>query len=293
MSTSWNHDDLAADLAAHLRGNTRDRMVWIDMQLGPSGSPRPDVYTIECSYSRFIPIAYEVKVTRADFLSDVTSGKALRYLDFAGSLVFAVPAGLVDKGEIPPGCGLIVRGENGWRHTKKPTIQKVATLPRDAWMKLLLDGRGRDVGRGIEPKPRQANRWAQEERARKMLGEELGRMLRDRASARYHLEEEIKRLNEERAKTADQVRDLASQRVAGAQRELDAIHAAIAEAAQGLGLEKGVGAYEIRAALRALRPDEDARRLKDAAEMLRRHADGALRDAMEIERTLTTMEQQA
>lgn len=54
----WAHDDLAHDLASYLRGMT-DRRVWVDMQLGPSGSPRPDVYTIPCSFTRFTPLAYE------------------------------------------------------------------------------------------------------------------------------------------------------------------------------------------------------------------------------------------
>ena len=44
------HDELAADLAAHLRGERT--MVWTDMQLGSSGSVRPDVYTIAKSYVR-------------------------------------------------------------------------------------------------------------------------------------------------------------------------------------------------------------------------------------------------
>lgn len=39
------HDELAQSLAAHLRGDAR--MIWCDLQLGPSGSPRPDVYTID------------------------------------------------------------------------------------------------------------------------------------------------------------------------------------------------------------------------------------------------------
>jgi hypothetical protein len=33
----WGHNDLARDLAEHLRQNTA-RMVWEDMQLGPSGT---------------------------------------------------------------------------------------------------------------------------------------------------------------------------------------------------------------------------------------------------------------
>ena len=69
----WGHDELAKDLAQHL-ACSNDRMIWLDMQLGPSGSPRPDVFTAPKSYSGFKPIAYECKVSVSDFRSDITSG---------------------------------------------------------------------------------------------------------------------------------------------------------------------------------------------------------------------------
>lgn len=84
------HNDLMHALAANLRGNS-DRMVWEDMQLGPSGSPRPDVYTIMKSYTSPLPTAYECKVSVADFRGDVVSGKWQAYLRFAGAVVFVSP----------------------------------------------------------------------------------------------------------------------------------------------------------------------------------------------------------
>lgn len=38
------HDALAADLAAHLEAS-KAVTAWADMQLGPSGSPRPIIVT--------------------------------------------------------------------------------------------------------------------------------------------------------------------------------------------------------------------------------------------------------
>ena len=101
------HNDLAASLAGHLLGD--GRMVWCDMQLGPLPSPRPDVYTIDKSYRHPKPTAYEVKVSVADFRSDVTSGKWQVYRRFAGAVYFAVPAGLASPSDVPDGCGLYTR----------------------------------------------------------------------------------------------------------------------------------------------------------------------------------------
>lgn len=137
-SKQWSHDELMLDLAGHLRGNS-DRMVWTDMQLGPSGSPRPDCYSIMKSYSKPLPLAYECKVSVADFRSDVTSGKWSNYLKYAMGVIFAVPAGLINKTDVPKSAGLIVRGESGWKTVKGPTLNPVL-LPQAAMLKLLIDG---------------------------------------------------------------------------------------------------------------------------------------------------------
>ena len=140
------HDDLAASLAGHLRGP--DRMVWYDIQLGPSGSPRPDVYTLQKSFVRPTPMAYEVKVSTSDFRADVTAGKWQSYLTFACGVVFACHAGLLERADVPEHCGLIeLRGER-WRYAKRPTLRPVE-VPERAWLKLLIDGVAREGGAAL------------------------------------------------------------------------------------------------------------------------------------------------
>jgi len=175
MARDWRHDDLAEDLASHLRGST-DRMVWTDMQLGPAGSSRPDVFAIPTSYSRFQPIAYECKVTKSDFRADVTKGKYTDYLKFAAGVMFACPVGLLRKEDIPVGAGLIVRGPEGWRSLKKPTLTICESLPRTTWMKLLIDGSRRDIQRR-EVENERSLRSLNEHRAIQKLRAEFGEVV--------------------------------------------------------------------------------------------------------------------
>jgi hypothetical protein len=137
VADPWRHDDLAADLAVHLCAE--DRMVWQDLQLGPSGSIRPDVYTLQKSYTGPAPVAYECKISRSDFLADVTSGKWMNYLQVATAVYFAVPHGLIKRDEVPKGCGLYVRSERGWAALKRATRQP-CSLDADLLLKLLIDG---------------------------------------------------------------------------------------------------------------------------------------------------------
>lgn len=284
MST-WNHDALAEDLAGHLRGYARPAMIWTNMQLGPQGSPRPDVYTLEPTFMRIKAVAFECKVSRADFLCDVGKGKALGYLVYAGALVFATPKGLVRKDELPIGAGLIERGETSWRWVKKPTVNPLTELPFECWMKLLIDGRGRDQGMPQHPKPRPANEWVQQQRARKMLGDELGQLMADRDAAAMRLRVEIDKANQEtdsaRAMREESDR-LRRERVEVAlkdlRRELDEVAALV-------GMSSGTPAYALLKALRELRPERDRNRLDDAARALRDAAAAATRHADAIERS--------
>ncbi len=136
---AWEHNALADDLAAHLRGST-DRLVWTDMQLGPAGSPRPDVYAIPKSFAHWTPMAYEVKVTRSDFRADVTIGKWLAYRKYAAGVMFAAPVNLIEAREVPEHAGLMVRGDTGWRTLQRAVFQTLDNLPLETWIKLLLDG---------------------------------------------------------------------------------------------------------------------------------------------------------
>lgn len=185
---AWKHDDLAEDLAAHLRSDS-SRMVWTDMQMGPSGSSRPDVYVMDKRYSVFAPKSYEIKVSVSDFRSDVTSGKWQSYLDYSAAVIFAVPAGLITKNDIPDGCGLIVRHENVWRMAKKPTLQKIDTLPHKAWMKLLIDGAAREANRKYRKE--YFSHYQAQSKIKSEYGRELAALLSDVESAKELLNQRI------------------------------------------------------------------------------------------------------
>ncbi|WP_267459941.1 MmcB family DNA repair protein [Klebsiella michiganensis] len=172
------------------------------MQLGPSGTCRPDVYAMAHSYSKFCPIVYEVKVSMSDFRADVTAGKYTKYFKYAGGVVFAVPEGLLKKSDIPDGCGLMVRKESGWHTLKGPTMRQIDNLPRDAWIKLLMDGMTREVER-TQIKSRSYGSWFVERNLSKKHGEDVSRLVAQACMAKDRLESEIK-FAEERAKTVRQ-----------------------------------------------------------------------------------------
>ena len=236
-----SHDALARDLAQHLAGYSTPMVVWTDMQLGPSGSARPDVYTIEKTYSALRARVFEVKVSRADFLSDVTSGKYLRYAQFAGSITFATPVGLVSKDEVPAGCGLITRSEEGaWRYQRKPTLQPTPELPRNTWLKLVIDGCSRHLqSEASACKPRQASEWLNQQRMRKLAGEDLGLALANRDAALHKLNDET-----DRARAALEDRLARERESLRAQQE--EIESARRHAALALGLNPDVGWWQIR-----------------------------------------------
>lgn len=193
MKSIWTHDNLMYDLAEHL-GKNSDRIIWTDMQLGPSGSPRPDVYTIPKSYSNFKPIAYECKVTNADFRSDITKGKWQSYLKFASGVIFAVPAGLIAKEDIPKGCGLIIRGDNGWRVVKGPTLTPIKNnLPAEFWIKLVIDGVDRS---NQQMRQRHINHFKINAEVSKKYGSDLAKLLSNRERAEGELQNKIKYIQE-------------------------------------------------------------------------------------------------
>lgn len=213
---NWKHDDLANDLAGHLRGAS-DRRVWVDMQLGPAGSTRPDVYTMPCSFSRFTPLAYECKVSVSDFRADVTKGKYTDYLAYASGVIFACPAGLLKKEDIPKGAGLMVRGDEGWRTLKAPSLAKCPELPRSLWLKLVMDGERRDHERAAymeQHAKRDINEYRVIAKVREKFGEVIAAAVRDHLNQTTHrldrlrhdiaiqigtLEQDLLRLKERRA----------------------------------------------------------------------------------------------
>lgn len=82
--------------------------------------------------------AYEVKVSRSDFLVDVGRQKWRKYLDVCHRVYFATPAGLLKKSEIPPGAGLFVLGDGGWHVVKHAKYNEPPNLDVDAVLSILF-----------------------------------------------------------------------------------------------------------------------------------------------------------
>jgi len=229
------HDELQESLAVHLRGNT-DRMVWTNTQLGPSGSPRPDVFTIDKSYANFKADAYEIKVTVSDLRHDITAGKWQKYMQFAHRVWFAFPRGLVPVDTIPLQCGVILLGDGGWRAARKPVAQVLSTIPRDAWLKLLIESCPSQAV-GHRTAPRHASEWHLQDVMRKKLGQEAAELFskRDLANDRYQRE------TERRAGLAETLRketdDLLKRNRDEIQREQVMLDASMKNLARSLGLQ--------------------------------------------------------
>lgn len=194
-------------------------MAWCDLQLGPSGSPRPDVFTLFKSFVRPTPMAYECKVSISDFRADVTSGKWQSYLPFASGVYFACEAGLFSKADVPDGCGLIVLTNGNWRAAKKPTLRAVA-LPQDAWLKLLIDGVEREGPRY------RVKTWSESthlHRLSQQFGDVVGRTIRDRLAVDQEVEGrkyQAKRILSDAQRRAEEIRADATEHVEPLRKEL-------------------------------------------------------------------------
>lgn len=274
------HDELAFDLANHIRQKS-GRLVWTDMQLGPSGSPRPDVYSLEPSFVKFRPMAYEVKVSVADYRRDVTSGKWQTYLPYAAGITFAVPAGLIDKKELPEGCGLMTRSEAGWRTVKAPTLRPINTLPHEAWCKLLIDGLAIEVARSdMENRPRMTADWQAQRQVGKAVGEQVAQILSDRAAAQSYYEDQTRRIRElangENEMLRRQEKAILDEARAAAQLILEDRQ----ELAVALGLTPEATPRVIRNALREqisrLNRDSEIANLRETLNRVKRELDSAL-----------------
>lgn len=127
VNLTWTHKELLKDLKGFVSG-TED-YVCHEVNAGSRwlnpGAPIPDLLRIRKSYTRPDFIIYEVKASRSDFMSDITSGKWQKYLPYCSRLYFATPAhGVAKPEDIPKGIGWIVRGDQGWHVRKAPHVKE-------------------------------------------------------------------------------------------------------------------------------------------------------------------------
>lgn len=155
MLATITHNELATSLAAHLRSRHCDhRVTWENLEFSDWTDPtagfrcRPDVFSIfpTLDVTKCRPWTHEIKISRADFLSDVRSGKWRQYAKFSCRVYFAAPHGLIEPHELPSEAGLWERREAGWMLVKQATFCKGWTLPPRHLMKLILGRWGTYAG---------------------------------------------------------------------------------------------------------------------------------------------------
>jgi len=277
----WHHDELGADLGAHLRAGGK-HLTWENISVEGYSGCRPDVLAmVPWAYRSPGLVAYECKVSVSDFRSDVTSGKWMNYLQFCQGLTFAAPHGLIAAKDVPDKCGLILRSERGWRHVKKPTLQHF-DIPMALWVKLVstrpnspnIGVNSYDVTRNWDYYRSGFERQLREE-ARKKIGKRHGAAIARFLEAPDRAEKMIDDARAEAKMIVNHART-------SAQLEHENIQRAWAELRRMLDLPPDVQSYQVKQAIA-----ERARLLSESGpgQELTRLA-GVIRDAIKDSGTL-------
>ena len=142
------HHELGSRLCMHLQKNgflTWENVEFLNPDWSPSrswGVVRTDVFAcIPALKARSAaPAIYEVKVNRADFLADVAKlEKRTAYAAIAEAVYYCCPAGLIAKGEVPEGFGLVWEVAPGeFKIERKARRAKDFSLHADIAMTLMV-----------------------------------------------------------------------------------------------------------------------------------------------------------
>jgi hypothetical protein len=140
------HEMLVDRVAAEMQ--RAGRVVWRTLSLRaplvqPDGSTRwalamPDVFSIRHTTleQHVEPIVHEIKVSRADLLSDLRrSDKAAAYLALSGQCWYVLREGIASADEIPPAYGVMVARSSSL-DVERPAPQRAMKLPFAVWMAL-------------------------------------------------------------------------------------------------------------------------------------------------------------
>lgn len=101
-----------------------------------SGFRRMDAWSMRKSWAKPLVVAYEVKVSRSDFLRD---HKMQEYMAFCNELYVVAPKGVLSIDELPEGCGYLEVTSTGNRLlTRKKAQYRECVLPEEFYRGLLF-----------------------------------------------------------------------------------------------------------------------------------------------------------
>lgn len=116
------------------RHSEYDKWVYVEELTTATGSAdatRIDAWAMHCWPSaRHERIAYEVKVSRGDYLREMkTPGKRKYAMMFSNLFYFVTPRKLVSPEEVPAGCGLMEYNADGRLYTRVSAPYRESTFP--------------------------------------------------------------------------------------------------------------------------------------------------------------------
>ncbi len=140
------HEDLVARVAVEMQ--RAGRLVWRGLTLraplvDDAGATQwvmamPDVFSIRhTTVEDYVePVVHEIKVSRADLLSDLRKpAKGLAYAALASQCWYVVREGIAGPDDVPQDYGLM-EARGGGLEVLRPATRRPARLPFTAWMAL-------------------------------------------------------------------------------------------------------------------------------------------------------------
>ncbi|MDP9046182.1 MAG: hypothetical protein M3O01_15385 [Pseudomonadota bacterium] len=164
------HECLVERVARAMVGS--GRLAWRGLALRAKVEDRwsmamPDVFSIRHTTVEawLEPIVHEIKVRRADLLSDLRNpAKRAAYLQFSSECWYVVRSGIAAPEEIPPECGLLVAHDSGALEVARAAPKRPMQMSLGLWMALAratpLDGWRLDDAQGLLGEDREGCRAA-------------------------------------------------------------------------------------------------------------------------------------
>lgn len=146
----------------------------------PGELHRIDALAVKRSWAKPEFVAYEVKVSRSDFLLDT---KWPAYRDYCHRLYFACPSGLIKPAETADDVGLVYYNpENGALSTAKKAVFRDIGFPTVEMVYYILISRvGSDHHPFFSTRRQELEAWLRDKELRKRLGEHVGgRLVKER-----------------------------------------------------------------------------------------------------------------
>lgn len=136
------HHQMGTALAEWL--HKQGRVTWENsaFEVANGAVVRPDVLSLVATLNpkRCQPVVHEIKVSRADFWSDVRDpSKRAGYFLLAPQVYYATPSGLVEASEVPAECGLLEQHGTSWVVRRRaPKNPSWSGMSERTWLGLIL-----------------------------------------------------------------------------------------------------------------------------------------------------------